>query len=93
MIVANVPPDQDEAARGVWKQHCAPLMIGVRGCVSEQLLASTDDPGELISMAIWESQEAIDAYRSSKEHDEIQKWTRELLSGARATVRTYEIVA
>jgi quinol monooxygenase YgiN len=93
MIVAKVPADQEEAARAVWKQHCAPLMIEVSGCVSEQLLASIDDPGELISMATWESQEAIDAYRTSKEHDEIQKRTRELLSGARATVRTYELVA
>ena len=93
MIVAKVPVDQAETARAVWKQHCAPLMIEVSGCVSEQLLSSVDDPGELISMATWESQEAIDAYRTSKEHDEIQKRTRELLSGARATVRTYELVA
>ena len=92
MIVAKVSPDQAEAARRVWKDHCAPLMIGVSGCVSEQLLASTDEPGEIISMATWESQEAIDAYRSGPEHDEIQRRTRELLSGARATVKTYEVV-
>ena len=43
-------------------------------------------------MATWESQEAIDAYRTSPEHEEIQKRTRELLSGARASVKTYEVV-
>ena len=92
MIIATVPPDQAEAARRVWKDHCAPLMIGVRGCVSEQLLSSTDEAGEMISMATWESQEAIDAYRVGPEHEEIQRRTRELLSGARATVKTYEVV-
>jgi heme-degrading monooxygenase HmoA len=92
MIVAKVAPDQEEAARRVWKDHCAPLMIGVTGCVSEQLLASTDEPGEIISMATWESKEAIDAYRRGPEHEEIQKRTRELLSGARATVKTYDVV-
>ncbi len=92
MIVAKVPPDQAETARRVWKDHCAPLMIGMRGCVSEQLLSSTDEPGEIISMGTWDSQEAIDKYRTSPEHDEIQKRTRELLSGARATVKTYEVV-
>ena len=92
MIVANVPAEQAEAARRVWKDHCAPLMIGVSGCTSEQLLASTEDPGEIISMATWDSQEAIDAYRTSPEHEEIQRRTRELLSGARATVKTYEVV-
>jgi heme-degrading monooxygenase HmoA len=91
MIVAKVPPDQEEAARRVWKDR-APLMIGVTGCVSEQLLASTDEPGEIISMATWESKEAIDAYRIGPEHEEIQKRTRELLSGARATVKTYDVV-
>ncbi len=92
MIMAKLPSDQAETARRVWKDHCAPLMIGVEGCVSEQLLASAEDPGEIISMAMWESQEAIDAYRTGPEHEEIQRRTRELLSGARATVKNYEVV-
>lgn len=92
MIVTKVPADQAETARRVWKDHCAPLMIRMRGCLSEQLLASTEDPGEIISMATWDSQEAIDAYRTSPEHDEIQRRARDMLSGARATVKTYEVV-
>ena len=92
MIVAKVPPDQADTARQVWKDHCAPLMIGVNGCLSEQLLSSREEPGEIISMATWESPESIEAYRTSPEHEEIQRRTRELLSGARATVKTYEVV-
>src|SRR4051794_13717322 len=93
MIYARVAPDQVEEARRVWKEHCAPLMIETNGCVSEQLLSSMDDPGELVSLALWESQEAIDAYRSSPEHDEIQKRTRSILSGARASVKEYQVVS
>jgi quinol monooxygenase YgiN len=93
MIYAKVAPDQIDEARRVWKEHCAPLMIETAGCISEQLLASRDRPGELISYALWESQQAIDAYRKSPEHDEIQKRTRQLLSGAAAEVKTYEVVS
>jgi heme-degrading monooxygenase HmoA len=92
MIYAKVRPDQVEEARRVWKEHCAPLMIKRPGCVSEQLLAAKEDPTEIVSMSSWESQEDIDAYRTSSEHDEIQKRTRELLGGARASVKAYEVV-
>ena len=92
MIHVQVAPNQFETARMVWKDHCAPLMIGTKGCLSEQLLACLDAPGEMISMATWESKEDIETYRKSPEHEEIQKRTREMLSGARATVKTYEIV-
>ena len=92
MIHVEVPENQVGAARQIWKDHCAPLMIGMKGCLSEQFLACRENPGEMISMATWESAEDIDAYRQSREHEEIQRRTREVLSGARATVKTYEIV-
>ena len=92
MIHVQVSPDQMEEARQLWKEHCAPLMIGMNGCVSEELLHCRELPGEMISMSTWESMENIDAYRKSKEHDEIQQYTRNLLSGAQATVKTYDIV-
>ena len=79
-------------ARLLWKEHCAPLMIGMKGCLSEQFLACREAPGEMISMSTWEAPEDVEAYRNSKEHDEIQKYTRSLLSGARAKVNTYEVV-
>jgi heme-degrading monooxygenase HmoA len=92
MIHVEVPPDQIEEARQLWKEHCAPLMIGTNGCTSEQLLSCREHAGEMISMATWETMDDIEAYRKSKEHDEIQRYTRDLLSGARAVVKTYEIV-
>jgi heme-degrading monooxygenase HmoA len=92
MIYVQVSPDQMEEARRLWKEHCAPLMIGMKGCLSEQFLACRETAGEMISMSTWENEADIEAYRSSKEHDEIQKYTRSLLSGARAKVNTYEVV-
>jgi len=56
------------------------------------LLACREEAGEMISMASWESAQDIEAYRNSKEHQEIQRHTREMLSGARAVVKTYEVV-
>ncbi len=93
MIYVQVPPDKVETAHKVWKEHCAPLMIGMKGCLSEQMLTSIENPGEMISMSTWDSLADIEAYRNSKEHEEIQRRTRELLGGARATVKTYEIAA
>jgi len=92
MIYVQVPEGELEQARTVWKEHCAPLMIGVGGCLSEQLLACNEAPGEMISMSTWDSAEAVKAYRDSEAHREIQRHTRELLKGARASVKTYEIV-
>jgi heme-degrading monooxygenase HmoA len=92
MIYVQVSPDQMEEARQLWKEHCAPLMIGMKGCLSEQFLSCRETPGEMISMSTWETEQDIEAYRNSKEHDEIQKYTRSLLSGARAKVNTYDVV-
>ena len=93
MIHVQVRPDQIDTARSIWKEHCAPLMIGVKGCLSEELLSCREHAGEMISMATWESQADIDAYRVGPDHQEIQRRTRELLSGAQASVKTYEVVA
>jgi heme-degrading monooxygenase HmoA len=92
MIYVQVPPEQVETARQVWKEHCAPLMIGMKGCLSEQFLADHENEGEMISMSTWDSMKDVDAYRKSPEHDEIQRHTRQLLKGARATVKTYDVV-
>jgi heme-degrading monooxygenase HmoA len=43
-------------------------------------------------MSTWETQNDIDAYRTSPEHQEIQKRTRKFLGGAAATVKTYDVV-
>ena len=89
MIHVKVAPGQVETARKIWKEECAPLMIGMKGCLSEELLACREEDGEMISMATWESDADIEAYRTSAAHQEIQRRTRELLSGAQAVVKTY----
>ena len=48
-----------------------------------------DSPGEYISYSEWESQEDIDRYRESDDHQKIQSHAR-ALQGARAVVKRYE---
>ena len=92
LIHVNVDPSQIEEAERVWKEECAPLMIQQKGCISEQLLKCSDQPGELISYSEWEDQEAIDAYRESENHKKIQRHAR-VLQGAKAIVKRYTIVS
>ncbi len=92
MIFVRVPVDKAAEAERLWKQDCAPLMIKHPGCVSEQFLRGRDDRGEFISLSNWENQAAIDRYRDSPEHHEIQKHTRSLMGVAKVDVKSYEIV-
>ena len=92
MILVNVPADKAAEAERLWKQECAPLMIKQPGCLTEQLLRGREDTGEFISLATWENQEAIDRYRQSSEHKEIQRHTRGLMGVAKVQVKTYEVV-
>ena len=86
LIFVTVKPDQVNDAIGLWKNHCAPLMIQQPGCLSEELLECTDAPGEFISYSEWESQASIDKYRKSDAHAEIQKHARSL-HGGQASVK------
>ena len=90
LIFVTVKSDQVKEAIGLWKNHCAPLMIKQPGCLSEKLLECVDAPGEFISYSEWDSQANIDKYRNSDAHTEIQKHARGL-QGGRATVKRYEI--
>jgi heme-degrading monooxygenase HmoA len=92
MIIVRVPPDKAAEAERLWKQDCAPLMIKQPGCVTEQFLHGRDDYGEFISLSTWEDQAAIDRYRESPEHAEIQKHTRGLMGVSKVEVKTYEVV-
>lgn len=89
LIHVNVDPDQAADAERIWKEDCGPRMLTQKGCKSEQLLKCTDAPGEYISYAEWESQEDIDRYRESEDHQTIQTHARGL-QGARAVVKRYE---
>src|SRR5688572_21140453 len=91
LIYVTVTPDDSENAEKLWKQHCAPLMIQQPGCMSEELLKCTDAPGEYISYAEWDSQDAIETYLQSEAHEEIKRHARSIHHGAVA-VKRYEIV-
>ncbi len=91
MIIVNVPADKAAEAERLWKEECAPLMIAQQGCVTEQFLRSREQPGEFISLSTWESQAAIDAYRSGAAHKEIQKHARALVNVSKVEVKTYEV--
>lgn len=91
MILVKVPPERAADAERLWKQECAPLMIKQPGCVSEQFLRSREHPGEFISVSTWESQAAIDAYRSGAAHKEIQKHARALMDVSKVEVKSYEV--
>ena len=92
MILVNVPKDKAAEAERMWKQECAPLMIKQEGCVSEEFLRGRENPSEFISLSTWENQAAIDKYRNSEAHKQIQQHTRGLMNVAKVEVKTYEIV-
>ena len=91
LLHVKVTPDSAKEAIRVWKEDCAPLMIKQPGCLSEKLLQSMDDPGDYVSYSEWESNDAIELYRKSKDHDTIMQHSRKL-QGARANVRRYQEV-
>jgi heme-degrading monooxygenase HmoA len=90
LIHIRLDPSETENAVGVWKTECAPLMIQQKGCMSEKLLRCKDAP-EFISYSEWESEAAIEAYRSSQAHQKIVRHAR-ALKGAKAEVKLYDVV-
>jgi heme-degrading monooxygenase HmoA len=92
MIFVTVPAEKAGEAEKMWKQQCAPLMIKSPGCVSEEFLRGRENPGEFISLSSWESEQAIDNYRGSDAHKEIQKHTRSLMGVSKVQVKTYEVI-
>lgn len=91
MILVKVPKEKAAEAERLWKNECAPLMIKQPGCLSEELLRGREDPGEFISLSTWENQAAIDRYRGSDAHKEIQQHARSLMNVAKVEVKSYEI--
>ena len=61
------------------------------GCLSEKLLKCLEEPGEYISYSEWENEAAIERYRESEAHHEIQSHSRRL-QGAKATVKSYSVI-
>jgi heme-degrading monooxygenase HmoA len=91
IIHVTFPPDQAEKAERNWKQHCAPIMIRQAGCLREELLRCKDAPGEYLSYSEWSSEESIQAYLRSEDHEEIKRHNRNI-EGARVAVKHYDLV-
>ena len=92
MILVKVPSEKAAETERLWKEDCGPLTIKQPGCLSEQFLRGRENPGEFIALSTWESQAAIDRYRTSEAHKMIQQNTRTLMNVARVEVKTYEVV-
>lgn len=92
LIYVNVSPESTGEAERLWKTECGPLMIKQPGCLSEELLKCKDAEGEYISYSEWESDEAVERYRQSPAHEEIQRHTRSVHATERPVVKRYEVV-
>jgi heme-degrading monooxygenase HmoA len=92
LIFVTVKPEDAAAAERLWKEECAPLMIGQQGCLSEELLKSLEVPGEYISYSVWENQESIDRYRASAAHEEIKRHGARLRTEQPPLVKEYALV-
>jgi heme-degrading monooxygenase HmoA len=90
-VVVKVAEEKAAEVERIWKENCGPMMIRRSGCVREELLRCREDPGEYISVSEWESQDAIDNYLASTEHQEIKQHTRGT-TGMAATVKTYTLI-
>ncbi len=89
-VIVKAPPEKTAEIQRVWKEECAPLMIKAPGCLREELLICREDPSEFISVAEWESEEAIQAFRASPDYEQIKNHARGM-TGAAATVKTYTL--
>lgn len=92
LIFVTVTQEDAAAAERIWKEECAPLMIRQEGCRSEELLRSTDTPGELISYSVWADRQSIDRYLASSAHAEIKGHTRRLKIASAPVVKHYALV-
>ena len=92
LIFVTVKAADAAAAERLWKDECAPLMIRQKGCLSEELLKSLENPGEFISYSVWENQESIDRYRASDAHEEIKRHGARLKTEEPPVVKEYELV-
>lgn len=92
LIFVTVKSSEVAAAERIWKEDCAPLMIRQDGCLSEELLRAVDNPGELISYSVWESQESIERYAASEAHEEIKRHAEGLKLDDPPVVKHYELV-
>ena len=92
LIYVSFSADQVEKAERSWKEKCAPIMIRQPGCVTEKLLRCSDAPGELISYSEWDSEQSIEKYLKSTDHEEVKRHNQNV-TGAGVLVKNYDIVS
>jgi heme-degrading monooxygenase HmoA len=91
IIHVTFPPHQAQKAEHNWTESCAPLMIRQPGCLWEELLRCTENPGEYMSYSEWDNMESIQRYLASEDHQEIKRHNRNI-SGVKVEVKHYEVV-
>lgn len=65
LVRMHFQPDRVEEFLAFYEQ-LRPQIAGQPGCVSVQLLRQADDPSSFATWSVWESAEALDAYRTSE---------------------------
>lgn len=91
IIYVTFPVEQAVKAEQNWAESCAPIMIRQPGCLREELLRCREHPGEYISYSEWDSNENIQKYLTSEDHQEIKRHNANI-KGARVEVKHYELV-
>jgi heme-degrading monooxygenase HmoA len=91
IIQVTFPPEQAARAERNWKESCAPIMIRQPGCMREEMLRCKENPGEYISYSEWNSQESIQRYLQSEDHQTIKQHNRNI-EGAQVVIKHYELV-
>ena len=61
----KVKPGSWDAYERVYREEILPTSRNVKGLRFRELLQSSDDPNEGISLTLWESREDLDAYEQS----------------------------
>ena len=91
LIYVTIAPNDAQEAEQIWKRDCAPLMIQQEGCLSEELLKSTDAPGEYISYSEWTDQAAVDRFHGSEAHHHIEAHTGKLKVTQPPVTKHYQV--
>jgi heme-degrading monooxygenase HmoA len=65
----------------LYRDEILPQTRGVSGLVFRELLQGADDPNEGISLTLWESREALDAYEQSDLYQRVTERARAFYVG------------
>lgn len=83
-------PERVPAFLGVFEASCEQIR-GFPGCLELTLLQDVSHPGRMTTYSLWESEEALETYRSSDLFKSTWQRTRVMFSG-KPTAISYRIV-